>query len=1323
MLSYVFILRMGSDLPVSKSEYVINILNALKLDTDSETKIIYETIQSLDEALAAIIFAVQGIKENIPTDIISKIPLLNFHDKWGVQGKVLAIDRNEYKDNSGKWQRLTMQGNTAYKQGDYQHAAMYYEEALVEAKAYFDENDPKYSTTINNLGAVYNSLDSYEKAAEYCKEAVKITGKIYGEDHIEYAYCLHNLAVLYERIGQYEHSIQLFHSAIGILEKKEQQQTPQFFTFLLNIADYYKTKQDYKQARLTLFRALKIGKHLFGNNSQDYARCLNKLGELYHTWDKFQLAEAIFKKSIKIFEIQLGNEHFLYALGVHNLGVLKYSKGEYNEAKKFIEKALNIRLKTLGEMHLSCAVSYNTLGLIFEELGKFSEAEKAHNTALRIKRSLYGDFHLSCATSLNSLASLYHSTGEYKTEKSYLLDALQIRKQILGTMHPEYAISLNNLATWYRNMGEYTKAEEYFKQALVVEKNFYGEEHSAYLTTLNNLALLYLIKGEYNQVELNLLKVLKLRQKVKGLNHPEIAISFESLAGFYSEIGEDDKAIEYHMKALSLREELLGGNHPDVARSMSNLAVQLFNRGEHERAATIFERCLGILEKALGAQNSLYASVVTNLANSYVNFSITDTNINIERVSRLLDQALSIYKTTLGEQHLDYATCLDSKAMLLVRQKKFNQAADFAYQSIKIKEHIFGKNHLRIVESLHILAKIDILLQNMSTAFEKYLKIMKIESKWLSRIASLGNEKRIQSYTNSLNFEYYALLTLFHQNSKIQTKHMNDVYHIVLKRKMISLEISAIQRENLLVTHNPEFQEDFMQLREYRLNYAKMISDGPQKQTPEEYQAKINSIEQAIENLETKLAAHIPQIEVERKLTNVNPKAISALLPEETHLLDFIFYKPIKFAAAGFSFQSPHYLVFIVNNKQPNTIKMIDLGEAQIIDSLIKKHRDYIIKGEQGNDRNAKNIHTPEASFDASSGQKLFDILFKPIIECLPTSTKLIISPDHDISLLPFEVLPINNDRFVVEEEKYDIHYIDSARDLIRFENIIDFQSPPLFLADPDFDLIIDDDDIALTQIAHKQHYEHLQYMFNRSADLNEFHFESLAGTKLEVCGILKLFEAKFESWFGKDVLEGRLKKIHGPQILHLATHGFYMPEKKNQSTYQLLGQIKCYNSSTETGEKPFRNPLLRSGLALAGVNTILQGKKAPDEAEDGILTAYDVTGMDLVGTHLVVLSACETGLGDILAGEGIYGLRRAFILAGARAMIISLWQVPDEETKELMINYYNNLSDGQDKAAALRNSQRAMIKKLRDRGHYPDPWLWGAFVFAGDVNNSFRLQ
>jgi len=289
----------------------------------------------------------------------------------------------------------------------------------------------------------------------------------------------------------------------------------------------------------------------------------------------------------------------------------------------------------------------------------------------------------------------------------------------------------------------------------------------------------------------------------------------------------------------------------------------------------------------------------------------------------------------------------------------------------------------------------------------------------------------------------------------------------------------------------------------------------------------------------------------------------------------------------------------------------------------------------------------------------------------------------------------------------------------LRFEYREEPQVRPLILADPDFDLAGSGPLTDPTSVHGKRSYE-LEKVAAAQAQQNErnqYHFPRLQGTYEEGNQIKAFFKDKADLWMQQQVLDEQVKQIGGPQILHIATHGFFMPkqEEDEQELIRNFGMLGNFGEQAMFRGKRFENPLLRSGLALAGVNAFFQGKVPVTGAEDGLLTALDVTGMDLIGTDLVVLSACETGLGEALPGEGVYGLRRAFTLAGARTLILSLWKVPDKETKDLMVNVYTKLLHGTPKAQALREAQREMLAARRAAGQADSPFYWGAFVCVGD--------
>jgi CHAT domain-containing protein len=259
----------------------------------------------------------------------------------------------------------------------------------------------------------------------------------------------------------------------------------------------------------------------------------------------------------------------------------------------------------------------------------------------------------------------------------------------------------------------------------------------------------------------------------------------------------------------------------------------------------------------------------------------------------------------------------------------------------------------------------------------------------------------------------------------------------------------------------------------------------------------------------------------------------------------------------------------------------------------------------------------------------------------------------------------------------------------------------PIVAADPDFDFGGDATDPSLSPTK-------TQGRCSRNLDSLKFPVDRLPATRIEGERIADLLNVP--PWLGPAVLEGRFKaECSSPRILHLATHGFFLQDQKHDPN-QELGGLRARDEGLGRLSGPLpENPLLRAGLVLAGVNSWHATGYAHPDAEDGLLTAEDVSGMNLLSTELVVLSACETGLGEIRTGEGVFGLQRAFVLAGAKTLIMSLWKVPDEPTGELMEDFYQRLLAGRGRADALRQSQLALKAK------YPEPFYWGAFICQGN--------
>jgi CHAT domain-containing protein len=468
-----------------------------------------------------------------------------------------------------------------------------------------------------------------------------------------------------------------------------------------------------------------------------------------------------------------------------------------------------------------------------------------------------------------------------------------------------------------------------------------------------------------------------------------------------------------------------------------------------------------------------------------------------------------------------------------------------------------------------------------------------------------------------------------------------------------------------------------------------------------------------------------------QKLQAANRQVVAKALPQMAALVEFVRFDVFDFHAVPARrerrWKAAHYVAFVLVADEPERVQMIDLGEADLIDQLITTFRMAITGETEANTLQRKELSQAASSQDGkrlgtrymkpglaqqssekyrSEGIALRRVILDPLVAVLGDRKRLFLAPDGDLNRLPFEVLPTDDGRHLIDT--YQISYLSTGRDVLRFRATSSGQvASSLVVADPDFDLSATNEPTLA---------EGTQPQGRRSRDLKRgsLHFDRLSGTRKEgehiarVLGVQPFLEGK--------ALEGQLKACHSPYILHIATHGFFLPDQQYDPNTDVVNADRLIPpKSASSGrldrflEQHVENPLLRSGLALAGANTWNRGGLLPPEAEDGILTAEDVSGLDLLNTELVVLSACETGLGKVHVGEGVFGLRRAFVLAGARSLVMSLWKVPDQQTQELMEDFYHRILAGQSCVDALRKAQLAM------KATYQHPYYWGAFICQGD--------
>ena len=965
-----------------------------------------------------------------------------------------------------------------------------------------------------------------------------------------------------------------------------------------------------------------------------------------------------------------------------------YQQGQYEQGIIFAQKTCDLAKSYSLTNEPIYAYSLNLLAILYKSMGRYEQALPLSQQVLEIVGKSLGTDHPEYANCLNNLALLYESMGQYEQALPLHQQALEISGKILGTDHPNYAGSLNNLAGLYKSMGQYEQALPLHQQALKIIGKSLGTDHPDYATCLNNLSVLHKSMGQYEQALPLSLQAFEIRSKSLGTDHPNYASSLNNLAVLYGSMGQYEQALPLSLQALEIRGKSLGTDHPGYATSLNNLAALYRSMGRYEQALPLLQQVLEIQHKSIGNNHHEYAVCLHILANLYQSIK------QYKDALSFYQKALEIERKTIGTDHPHYAACLNDLALLYKSMGEYGEAIPLLQQALKIRHQSLGSKHPHFAYFLYNLA----LLYTATNHPEEALKLMqeaaKIDLKTISKIFSISTDKERLNYVKQNYHKVETFLSLVFQHFPNSPEAVQSAYNLILRRKAIAAETAILQKIALLSQQYAHLAPKLQQWQQIRQQLAKRCFDIP---TPEQlpyYQQEIKSLEQQAENLEREL--NIPELNLEKELQNADFRTIALELPQGTTLIEFIRFNNYNFQAIPANGDAasfpPRYLAFILPAQAPEQLTMIDLGEAEPIDKLVKEFRESV------ENPRGLSVAVFKKKEDILSKIELSQLIFQKIKPYL--SQELIICPDGELNCLPFEILPTDKGSYLMDE--YRCNFLNVGRDILRFKAKIPAKvTYPLVIANPDYNLASPENTPSTAE--NEEKFPFKPSLRNLATSRQGQIFNSLPGTEIEGEKIAKILRVKPVT--AAKALKPLVSKAQkAPYILHIATHGYFLgditPELDTINQNFMLSSLSA-SERFQVGTR--QNPLLRSGLAFAGVNTMLNGGKLPEEAEDGLLTSLDVQSINLAGTELVVTSACETALGDLYTGETLIGLRRSFIQAGAKTVIISLWKVEDVATTILMQYFYYYLLKAKlSKAEALRKAksslQRLTIAKMRSQ-------------------------
>jgi CHAT domain-containing protein/Tfp pilus assembly protein PilF len=1129
--------------------------------------------------------------------------------------------------------------------GKYDEARSLVERILEIHKQVLGSNHPGVATDLNNLATLYSIKGEYVKAELLAQRTLAIRKIALRPEHPDVATTHNLLAIIYKQRGEYAKAEPYYLSTLTIAEKAFGPERPEVSAYLNNIASFYYEIGNYTKAEPFLQRALTIQEKTLGPEHAEVATTLNNLANIYSSLGDSTKAELLYGRSLAIREKSLGPDHPDVATSLSNLANIYLNRDNQTRAEQLYQRALAIREKALGQEHPLVARSLNNLAIIYKVTRSYAKARHLIQCALTMQEKSLGPEHPDVAISLTHIADIYYELGDYARAEPIYQRALDIRNKSL-VENDDVAISLNNLANLYSDRGDYIKAEMFYRRALTIRERILGPEHSYIASTLNNLAILYRRRGDYAQAKSLYQRALTMQEKLLGPDHTEVGRYLNNMAVAYLESGDFVKAEPLLQRALTIQEKAQGMEHPETARYLANLANLYSGRGDHAQAEPLHLHALSIREKTLGPEHHNVADSLTYLADLYRKMG------DYVKSEPLYRRALAITEKSLGPEHPDVAITLNGLALLYATQGDIAQV---------------------------------ISLQSRANA---------IDERNLALNLSIGSERQKLIYLSLFSKRGDFTLSLHSRAAPNDPQALNLAFTTLLRRKGRGLDAMTNTIATLRRHATPQDQELFDQLAEARSQLATFTLKEPDAAKPDIYRKRLEELEHEVDKREAELSSR--STEFRKQTQPVTLAAVQTALPTRSALIEFAIYSPLDPKTQKSN--PPRYLAYLLPAQgQP---KWADLGEAVLIDRAVNAWR--------------KALRNPNQSNVKRLARALDEKVMRPVRSLLGqipgNMRRLLIAPDGSLNLIPFHALVDERNRYLVE--RYSISYLTSGRDLLRLQTSELSKNAPLIVANPLFSTGETAAAIPLDQdTANSPSGDQAGNEAPAQNGSREIYFQALPGTRREALAIKALLP-EASVLLREDATEAALKEVHSPRILHIATHGFFLDDQEapppDTRGFFSDNPLRISDPRMMKWAARIENPLLRSGLALAGVNQHRSGD------DDGLLTALETASLDLWGTKLVVLSACDTGVGEVKNREGVYGLRRALVLAGSETQVISLWPVSDRETRRLMTGYYRRLQKGEGRGEALRQIQLEMLKGAKLR----HPYYWASFIQAGEWAN-----
>ncbi len=1004
---------------------------------------------------------------------------------------------------------------------------------------------------------------------------------------------------------------------------------------------------------------LAIKEELLGTDAPDYHLTKVKLANYYVDYtDKIDEAEQIYEESFRgIVEKEITDGHVDYLDILNHLATFYGESDNYEEASKILDQALLASRKKYDNRDIEYGRELEKIANLQISIGVYDKATDNLEEAIDIMtESKVEESGAYLAGALITEAKLLSIKGEFDEAEDniYNSDRLQNRSVLtLATSGLDYEDDLGGL---YLNIGRYTDAEKVLSESLKEKTAQFGVASRHLNSPLILNAKLNLIKGDYTEAEQLSRKANTITTGIFGEESSKIVPSILQLADVYVTIGDFEKAEALLKNAIRIQKNKFGPEHIDVAKSTSRLAlVYFFQERPLTEVQGLFQEAERIIGKKLGSSNPTYAEILKNMAIANIAAG------NYTLAFSYLSQAESIWSKKIGKRNnINAASTAVLKGDIYYKQRNYSEAEKFYENARKQYERVFNQTHPEFVKVQSKLSKTYFMQARYKDSQNEMEEVLANYKNFISEYFPALSEREKAKFWNTIkgDYEFYNTLIISRNRS---VKYIGELYNNALLTKALLLNSSIKVRQRIMNSGDEELVTMYSKWIEQKELLTAALSMSTQDLAS-------NGIDPAALSNDVELLEKNMSLKSEIFAESADSKPIVWENIKESLGENEVAIEMVRFRLFDHNFtDSVMYALLYVKGDKRSEPKMILL--------------------EDGEELEQRYLKTYRNSIKFKIGDKFsYEKFWEPIEREVGIVSTLFLSPDGVYNQINLEAIPTPDGRYVLDNS--NIVLVSNTKDLYLSKT----KTKP-----------VAEKEVAMMFGNPKFYVDTQPGVPLPSSGLSRSTAEvvsPLPGTKKEIQELDDLLDRKgweTQLYTENNATENSIKEVSNPKIFHVATHGFFQDQKKASKLDQEFNESAAYD-----------NPLLKTGLLLTGAGDILNQTRYNYNVNNGILTAYEAMNLNLDETDLVVLSACETGLGELQAGEGVFGLQRAFLVAGARTIIMSLFKVSDEATQQLMIKFYRKWIETGDKRQSFIDAKKEI------RNEYRDPIYWGPFVMIG---------